>query len=145
VKFADQLKAMRDRIAELERSMTQVDEWAAVTDPPVVESNWTLVSFDAVASSKWVEFLLVVERSSTGLVVPDTTGNVTNETVATLADVCRGSITFGVAIGTGSTGRGVFATYIPSSGLVRLNAFASPADVTVGEQFSFGGLVRTSP
>lgn len=145
VAFAERLKAMERRIAELERAMTQVDIWATVTSPPVLGSNWVLVSFDAIASTRWVEFLLVVERSSTALTVPDTTGNVTNETVATLPAECQGTVTFGVPIGTGSTGRGVFGTYVPSSGLVRLNAFGSPADVTVGEQFSFGGLVRLTP
>ena len=144
VKFADQLKAMRERIAELERAMTQVDEWAAVTDPPVVGANWTLVSFDAYASSRWVEFRLVAERSLS-LVVPDTTGDVTNETVATLPPSCQGTVGFGVPVAAASVGRGVFGTYTPSTGLLRLNALASSADITVGEQFSFGGLVRTSP
>lgn len=145
VKFADQLKAMRERIAELERAMTQVDVWAPVTDPAVVSANWSLVSFDADASPRWAQFLLVVQRTTTTLTVPDGTGNITNETVATLPAACRGTVTIGVPIGAGSTGRGVFATYVPSSGLVRLNAFGSPDDVAIGEQFSFGGTVRVTP
>lgn len=144
VGFAERLKAMERRIADLERAATQADEWATVTDPPVLGANWSLVSFDAYASSKWTQFRIVVERSST-LTVPDTTGDVTNETVATLPAACQGLVGFGVPVGAASVGRGVFGTYTPSTGLLRLNAFASTADVTVGEQFSFGGLVRITP
>lgn len=114
----------------------------SVTSGATAGTNWSVVSLEAHVSAEFLQFLIIVERTTSGLVIPDTTGNITNETVATLPTSCRGNITYGVPVSTGSTGRGVFATYIPSSGQVRLNALGSPDDITVGEQFSIGGFVR---
>lgn len=139
--FADNLVRVASRVARVERAIAAGEQWTEVTTSPTMGTAWSLVSFQAARSRRLLQFLLVVERTTSTLVVTNGTGDVTNETVATLPTECRGGVTYGVPITSGSTGRGVFGTYIPVSGLVRINAFAGDDDVTAGTQLSLGGCV----
>lgn len=144
-RFGDILTRLGARIARLERAAAVPDVWLPVTSSATAGTGWTIMSFDAHVSASMLQFLLVVERTGPTITVPDGTGNITNETVATLPTECQGSVTYGVPISSGSTGRGAFATYVPSSGLVRLNAMSGPDDLAAAEQISLGGTVLIRP
>lgn len=142
--LARKLRDVGQRLAALE-GIAHSHRFEEVTTGAVAVGNWTVVSLAAQTSRSLCSFVVVVQRTTAILATTDGTGNVLNESVATLPTSCRGALTLAQPLSSASTGRGAHGAYTPSTGTVTLAAVAGPDDIAIGDQLSLGGVVLLNP
>ena len=110
-----------------------------ITTGAVVGVNFTLDDFVAWHSALFVQFRVVVTRTTSAISRP-ASGNITNTTLATLPVSCRGSSNYALPCGSGHIGRTASGLFVPSSGVVEVAAIGGTTDLAIGEQLTLGGL-----
>ena len=119
---------------------TAATEFTYTTTAPTAGTGWSIDAFEAYYSSTFMVLKLTVERTGTAITVP-TTGNFTNELVATLDAEVHGTSGFDSTLGGGGSGR-VTSGYInPNTGEVRLSAVAGSANVATNDVLELSGFV----
>lgn len=107
-------------------------------------TGWTLSLYRLRKFGDVCNAFFDVTRTGGTITVPSTTGNITNQVVATITDARFQPLYPDTAVITsGHTGRGAFG-YINTSGQVRLTAVAGTKNIENGERFTLSGVFFAS-
>lgn len=111
-----------------------------VTSGATAGTNWSITNFNAWIIGDWVQFRVTVSRT-TSAITQTASGDVANETVATLPASCRGNINLNLNCpGNGNSGRSAGGAFNPSTGAVDVTSLSGTSNLAIGEALTFGGV-----
>lgn len=125
----------------VERASSGLVSRAVVSPVSSAGTNWTIIDS---AVRRWGPTAMIWVRAerTTSALTPNSEGDLSNETVATLTADCRGAVATLQPLTSGHVGRVVAGYYNCTTGQLVIAASAGAGDaIDIGEEITLGGVV----